>query len=116
MQREANVYIGKNRDSIICLLISITYLTISLVSFQSSNQFVIKNKDGGYECCAMDSNRIVKNLLIYILAPSLFIRCMAHLKYKQLDPADVKDADSYVYIFYNGSYGLWTIFNLMRYF
>ena len=33
-----------------------------------------------------------------------------------MDPADVKDADSYVYIFYNGSYGLWTIFNLVRYF
>ena len=64
----------------------------------------------------MDTNKIVKNLLIYILAPALLIRCLAHMKYQAMDPADVKDADSYVYIFYNGSYGLWTIFNLMRYF
>jgi hypothetical protein len=59
---------------------------------------------------------IVRELVIYILAPSLLIRCIAHMKYKYIDPADVKDADSYVYIFYNGTYGLWTISNLVNYF
>ena len=76
----------------------------------------MQNEDGSYDYCAMDTNRIVRNLILYILMPSLVIKCAAHMKYKRMDPADVKDADSYVYIFYNGTYGLWTIHNLMRYF
>ena len=84
--------------------------------FESSNRILQKGKDGHIQYCGEDTNRIVKNLMIYILMPSLVIRCYADYKFRKMDPNDVKEAESYVYIFYNGSYGLWTIFNLMRYF
>ena len=53
--------------------------------------------------------------MLYILVPSLLLRLHGYFKYRKSDPLDFKDYSSYIYVFYHGSYGLWTIYNIFRY-
>ena len=63
----------------------------------------------------MDSNTILRNLMIWILVPTLLWRLIGFIKYRNADPLDFADQSQYIYIFYNGSYGIWTIYNIIKY-
>ena len=58
----------------------------------------------------------MKNFATWILMPTLLFRTGSHLKYRNRDPLDMADyASKYIDIFFHGSYGMWTIHNLVGY-
>jgi len=40
----------------------------------------------------------------------------AHWKYHKRDPLEFKEYNMFIYMFYNGMYGVWTIWNVGRFF
>ena len=57
----------------------------------------------------LDINKIIFDLLTQTLIPILILRIIAYFKYKNKDLVDFRECYDYIKIFYHGSYGLWTL-------
>mmetsp|Transcript_6159 Transcript_6159/g.9921 ORF Transcript_6159/g.9921 Transcript_6159/m.9921 type:complete len:142 (+) Transcript_6159:701-1126(+) len=56
----------------------------------------------------------MENFIVYILLPTWLMRVYAQLKWRGRDPVDFKEFGMYIDIYGNGTYGMWTLYNLIR--
>lgn len=120
------------------LAIATVYLTVCVLTLKSSNEVIpqpsknnhhsyshqfrmVEGEDGQmYEeetiqMCEVDSNLVMTYFIYFQLIPNLIIRLHAWFKYRHRDPIDFNEYNTYIQVFYHGNYGLWTIFNIVKY-
>ena len=66
--------------------------------------------------CETDTNEILTDFILLILVPTFFIRLFGHLRFRNRDHLEFKDCSTYISVFYNGAYGVWTILNMNQFF
>lgn len=65
--------------------------------------------------CELNSNQILIHLNQYIYIPTLIMRLFAYIYLPKLEAEKVKEASSYLSIYFHGSYGSWCLYNISRF-
>ena len=63
----------------------------------------------------MDSNTAIWQVLIISFFPSIFLRAVSAIVYRNRDRLDFKNTAFFLKIFNNGTYGIWTLIHLIKY-
>ena len=101
----------------IALITATVYLYYGLNMYKSLSNQRNYQDDGKY--CDLDTNRVLVNFIVYILFPVFLARAYTHWKYSdhfRAEYLDFKEHYMYVQIFWHGTYGCWTLYNMGRYF
>lgn len=65
--------------------------------------------------CRFDSNSVMINFIIYIILPSLGLRLLGLYFYKDRYSEEFADQYTNINIYFHGSYGIWTYWNVYVY-
>ena len=101
--------------------VAATYLMVGCFVFHSSNELryqypvsptALSLKLHGDGTCNFDSNAVILSLLCFSFFPSLLLRLFGVFKYRHRDPLDFNNFYTYILVFHNATYGLWTLYFL----
>ena len=109
----------ENGWCIIATFTAMAYIAYALDQYASLDEIPFHNQTGEIEYCTLDTNRIMRHFLEWILLPTLLYRLVAQYKYRDhgaTEYLDFKEFYLYVRVFCHGTYGCWTLYNLQRYF
>ena len=106
----------ENNWHLIALLGFGLYYVYGLNMYKSLN--TVRDFQKGGNMCELDTNRILEHLLVYILFPVVLVRLWTAFKYRdheRTEAIDFKEHYIYVQIFWHGTFGTWTLFNMAKY-
>lgn len=85
------------------------------MKMQAGENAVIWKQNHGDGWCNFDSNAAIWQVLIFSFFPTIVLRAIAAIVYRNRDPLDFKNTAFYLKVVNNGSYGIWTLLHLITY-